>query len=75
MIVNAGAYTHTSIALRDALAGVAIPFIEVHVSNVYRREEFRHHSYLASIAVGVIAGLGTAGYRLALDYALAYSAG
>jgi 3-dehydroquinate dehydratase-2 len=74
MIVNAGAYTHTSIALRDALAAVAIPFIEVHVSNVYRREAFRHHSQLAGLAVGVIAGLGPRGYRLALDYALAQPA-
>lgn len=74
LIVNAGAYTHTSIALRDALAAVAIPFIEVHVSNVYRREHFRHHSYLAALAVGVIAGIGPAGYRAALDYALAYRA-
>jgi 3-dehydroquinate dehydratase-2 len=74
VLVNAGAYTHTSIAIRDALAAVAIPFIEVHVSNVYRREAFRHHSTLAAIAVGVVAGLGPAGYRLALDYALAYRA-
>lgn len=74
LIVNAGAYTHTSIALRDALAAVAIPFIEVHVSNVFRRESFRHHSYLSDLAVGVIAGLGTHGYRLALDYALTYRA-
>lgn len=70
MIVNAGALTHTSIALRDALAGVAIPFVEVHLSNVYRREAFRHRSYLADIAEGSIVGLGAAGYRLALEYAL-----
>lgn len=66
MIVNAGAYTHTSIALRDALAGVGIPFIEVHISNVYARESFRHHSHLSAVAAGVIVGCGTLGYRLAL---------
>lgn len=71
ILINAGAFTHTSVALRDALAGVAIPFIEVHLSNVYRREEFRHRSFLADIATGCIVGLGPAGYRLALEYALA----
>ncbi len=71
MIVNAGAFTHTSIALRDAFAAVALPFIEVHLSNVYRRESFRHHSHLADLAVGTIVGLGAAGYRYALEYALA----
>ncbi len=70
IIINAGALTHTSIALRDALAAIGIPFIEVHLSNVYRREEFRRRSVLADLAVGVIAGLGAAGYRLALQYAL-----
>ena len=69
-IVNAGAYTHTSVALRDALTGVNLPFVEVHVSNVHKREAFRHHSYLSDIAVGVIVGLGVTGYRLALDFAL-----
>ena len=72
MIVNAGALTHTSVALRDAMAAVAVPFVEVHLSNVYRREEFRHRSLLADLAVGVIAGLGPAGYRFALQHALAY---
>lgn len=70
LIVNAGALTHTSIALRDALAAVKLPFIEVHLSNVYRREPFRHRSYLSDLAVGTIAGLGAAGYRYALEYAL-----
>ncbi|TAK81819.1 MAG: type II 3-dehydroquinate dehydratase [Aquabacterium sp.] len=70
ILINPGAYTHTSVALRDALAGVAIPFVEVHLSNVHRREPFRHHSYFSDIAEGVIVGLGTAGYRLALQYAL-----
>ena len=67
IVVNAGGLTHTSVALRDALAGVAIPFIEVHISNVYRREPFRHRSHLSDIAAGVIVGLGTIGYRLALQ--------
>jgi len=75
LIVNAGAFTHTSVALRDALAAVGLPFIEVHLSNVHRREAFRHHSYLADLAVGTIVGLGAAGYRYALDYGLTRAAG
>ncbi len=71
IIINAGAFTHTSIALRDALAAVALPFIEIHLSNVHRREEFRHHSYLSDLAVGSVVGLGAAGYRYALEFALA----
>ncbi|MDX3893787.1 type II 3-dehydroquinate dehydratase [Pusillimonas sp.] len=71
IVINAGAYTHTSIALRDALAAVAIPFIEVHISNVHKREPFRHHSYLSDLAVGVIAGLGSFGYEAALRHAMA----
>lgn len=69
IIINAGAYTHTSIALRDALAGVAIPFVEVHITNIHSREEFRHHSHLSAIAAGVIVGLGVEGYVFALRYA------
>lgn len=70
IIINPGALTHTSIALRDALLGVAIPFIEVHLSNVHAREAFRQHSYLSDIAVGVITGLGRQGYEFALQVAL-----
>jgi 3-dehydroquinate dehydratase II len=70
ILINPGAYTHTSIALRDALLAVAIPFIEIHLSNVHAREAFRQHSYLSDIAVGVITGLGAHGYELALDYAI-----
>lgn len=70
ILINAAAYTHTSVAVRDALAAVDIPFIEVHLSNVYKREPFRHHSYLSDTAVGVVAGLGAFGYEAALRYAL-----
>jgi len=71
IIINPAAYTHTSVAMRDALAAVRIPFIEVHLSNVFAREEFRHRSYFTDIAVGIISGLGAKGYELALAYALA----
>ena len=70
IIINAGAFTHTSVAVRDALAAVSLRFIEVHLSNLHKREEFRHRSYLADLAVGTIAGLGASGYRYALDFAL-----
>lgn len=68
IIINPAGYTHTSVAMRDALAAVAIPFVEVHLSNVYARESFRHHSYFSSLAVGVISGLGHEGYLLAFEY-------
>lgn len=74
IVINPAAFTHTSVALRDALAAVAIPFIEVHISNVHAREAFRHQSFLSPIAVGVIAGLGPLGYRLALEAALSHVA-
>ncbi|HEX7403684.1 MAG TPA: type II 3-dehydroquinate dehydratase, partial [Usitatibacter sp.] len=69
IIINPAAFTHTSVALRDALAAVRIPFIEVHLSNVHAREDFRRHSYFSDLAVGVIAGLGPMGYELALEAA------
>jgi 3-dehydroquinate dehydratase-2 len=70
IVVNPAAFTHTSVALRDALTGVAIPFVEVHLSNVHRREPFRHRSYFSDVAVAVVCGLGVAGYRAAVRYAL-----
>ena len=70
IIINPAAFTHTSVALRDALLGVEIPFIELHLSNTHAREEFRQHSYLSDIAVGIIAGLGPQGYELAFQAAL-----
>lgn len=70
IIINPAAFTHTSVALRDALSGVAIPFIEIHLSNIHAREEFRQQSYFSDIAVGVISGLGAQGYELALDAAI-----
>ena len=70
ILINPAAFTHTSVALRDALAAVALPFVEVHLSNVHRREAFRHHSYFSELAEGVIIGLGASGYRLALEFAL-----
>jgi len=72
IIINPAAYTHTSVAIRDALAAVKIPFVEVHLSNVHAREPFRHHSYVTDLAVGMICGLGPLGYELALQYALRY---
>ncbi|MDC9724843.1 MAG: type II 3-dehydroquinate dehydratase [Gammaproteobacteria bacterium] len=72
IIINPAAFTHTSVALRDALSAVEVPFIEVHLSNVHAREEFRQHSYLSDIAVGVICGLGAQGYQLALQAAINY---
>ena len=68
VLINPGAYTHTSVAIRDAFNGVAIPFVEVHISNVHKREAFRHHSYLSDVAEAVMAGFGTLGYNLALQF-------
>lgn len=70
MIINPAAYTHTSVAIRDALKGVDLPFVEIHLSNVHRREPFRHHSYFSDVAEGVICGFGWKGYLYALDFAL-----
>ncbi len=72
IVINAGAYTHTSVAIRDALAGVNIPTVEVHLSNIYRREEFRHHSYIAPVAIGQISGFGAESYRLGLQALVNY---
>jgi 3-dehydroquinate dehydratase-2 len=72
IVINPAAYTHTSVALRDALSAVAIPFIEIHLSNVHAREAFRRHSYFSDCAVGVICGLGSGGYDTALDFAIQY---
>ncbi|AZI15094.1 type II 3-dehydroquinate dehydratase [Avibacterium paragallinarum] len=72
IIINPAAYTHTSVALRDALLAVAIPFVEVHLSNVHKREPFRHHSYFSDVAEGVICGLGAQGYEFAFHYARQY---
>jgi 3-dehydroquinate dehydratase-2 len=73
IVINPAAYTHTSVALRDALAAVGIPFVEVHLSNIFSREAFRRESYFSDIAVGVVSGLGARGYELALEFALQYS--
>jgi 3-dehydroquinate dehydratase-2 len=72
IIINAGAYTHTSVAIRDALAGVQIPTVEVHLSNIYTREKFRHHSYIAPVAIGQVSGFGADSYRLGLQALVNY---
>lgn len=72
ILINAGAYTHTSVAIRDAIAAVAIPTVEVHLSNLYRRETFRHHSYIAPVAIGQISGFGADSYRLGLEALVHY---
>ncbi|WP_026552835.1 type II 3-dehydroquinate dehydratase [Arthrobacter sp. H20] len=75
IVINAGAYTHTSIAIRDALTAVGLPLVEVHITNVHRREEFRHHSYLSAVAEAVIVGAGISGYRFAVDHLIEKLAG
>ncbi|MGC3954009.1 MAG: type II 3-dehydroquinate dehydratase [Propionicimonas sp.] len=70
VIINPGAFTHTSIALRDALAAISLPFVELHISNIHAREEFRKHSYLSGLATGVLFGFGTQGYHLAMDFVI-----
>ena len=72
LLLNPGALSHTSVGLRDAVLGVGIPFIEIHLSNVYKREEFRHHSYFSDIAIGALTGLGVKGYLLAAEFAVDY---
>jgi 3-dehydroquinate dehydratase-2 len=72
ILINAGAYTHTSIAIRDALAGVNLPTVEIHLSNIYQRETFRHHSYIAPVAIGQISGFGSESYRLGLQALISY---
>ena len=74
ILINPAAYTHTSVALRDALLAVSIPFVEIHLSNVHKREPFRHHSYFSDVAEGVICGLGTKGYEFAFLFAIDYLA-
>jgi 3-dehydroquinate dehydratase-2 len=74
ILINPAAYTHTSVAMRDALAAVGLPFLEIHLSNIHAREEFRRRSYFSDLAVGVVSGLGAKGYALALAYALDYQA-
>ena len=72
ILINAGAYTHTSVAIRDAIAAVNLPTVEVHLSNIYRREAFRHHSYIAAVAIGQISGFGAESYRLGLHALVSY---
>ena len=72
ILINPAAYTHTSIAMRDAMSAIKVPFIEIHLSNIYAREQFRQKSYFSDIAIGVISGLGSTGYLLALEYAIQY---
>ncbi|MFM7449912.1 MAG: type II 3-dehydroquinate dehydratase [Leptolyngbyaceae cyanobacterium] len=72
VLINAGAYTHTSVAIRDAIAAVGLPTVEVHLSNIYRREDFRHHSYIAPVAIGQISGFGAESYRLGLQALVNY---